>query len=182
MKEHKQSIEYDDMLFHHGVRIVLQDGSEILTVLLLSLFLHQGRAAVLYTSTFAILRIHTGGLHAGTPAGCFIGYLAMYLAVTGYSLLPLNPSVCFFLSLISTLIILRNAPAEHILNPLTVQEYQYNRKCVRILIPLYLLTESVLISCGSMLYRTMSAVLILTALLLLVFIRSDQYGGNRNAS
>ena len=129
-QEYTKTLEkYSDLdkeLIRHGLNIILLDGSEIMTVLLVSLVFHVFPESLVYVFLFSYLRICCGGYHCMSSQNCFLLYLVMYLLFLLSLKLELH-GYMFVLSN-SALFLLAKAPVQHVLNPLTKEEYLLNRR------------------------------------------------------
>ena len=83
---------------------------------------------IVWLLTFTGMRKYSGGWHASTRFRCFLSYQAVFvlmLMCSGF-ITDLRIIVCTFLGSVSYTI--RNAPVQHIFNPLSEQEKLKNRK------------------------------------------------------
>lgn len=121
---------YERTLLTHGLDIAVCDGLTILTALLVSYSANQLYAGIAYTVSFSILRSHSGGWHAPNRLLCFFSYHAVFslmlllcrfsFAIYG-GLILLIPASSYTID---------NAPIEHILCPLSPEEYLHNHNKV----------------------------------------------------
>ena len=131
--------QYDEMessLIDHGIRIIVQDFSCFLPVILMTAMLHRIHIGLLYIVLYAFLRIHCGGYHARTRSGCIAVYFLMFLFYYYFRAFPISVFSVSLL-LISSVYILKNAPFMHIYNPLTLSEVHHNRTIARFLAVVY---------------------------------------------
>ncbi len=163
----------DQLLLDHGLHILLQDGSEYLSVFLLSLFLRRIPETLLFCATFLPLRVRCGGLHARSPAACFAGFLMMYAFVLLFSSLSPAPPVLFLSCILSVLLLRKRVPAVHPLNPLSSGEYALCRRLAVCYLFLFTAAEAVLLLLQSSLSAIIPAVFLLNVILVLL-----QSGGN----
>lgn len=120
------SSEYERELLKHGIQIILNDGLNIITVLLICRFLHADIVGYCYIISFALLRRYSGGWHAPTHFTCFITYQSLFLITLGFSSMEINimtKSVIFILFSVLTGVM---GPVAHWLNPLTEPERSKN--------------------------------------------------------
>ncbi|MDF2886914.1 MAG: Accessory regulator [Lacrimispora sp.] len=90
--------EDDNITIQYGVELILDNLLKLLFIQLLGILLGKGIETFLVLFVFCILRLHAGGVHAKTNAGCFLGMLVIWL-------LSLSGAVTFQLNLLSVLAI-----------------------------------------------------------------------------
>ena len=120
--------ETEQLLIRHGLEIVILDGSEILSVLVYSLFKGCFVSILVYDFFFSWLKKHCGGWHCPTKGSCFMMYWLMYLCFCGLMCIQLDLPVHFLL-VISVLYIAVSAPVQHRMSPMSAEEFTYNRHC-----------------------------------------------------
>ena len=120
--------EYDEMLVRHGIDIILCDGSEVVTVLLVSLLSHQFLITCYYIIVFGFLRVNCGGWHAKTAECCFVVYCSLYLLFLMLYRIIIPEWAVWTLLLVNIGYIIINCPVQHIFNPLSKKEVLMSRK------------------------------------------------------
>jgi len=130
MKRYINMSEYQELLFLHGIDIIVNDGKNVLIVLLLSFVFHRFWETALFIMTFSLLRIHSGGYHAETHAGCFCGYLATYFLFLGMIRISLSMELSLIIDFLCSSYIIINGPVEHKNNPLTEGERKRNMQYI----------------------------------------------------
>ena len=111
-------------LIRYGLEIVLLNGSEILDILIISLFLKKFSVTVICTVFYSWLRIHSGGYHCKSKGSCFVSYVLFFLCFVLCTDIKINA----LLYAVSVFYIAVNAPLQHVLNPLSASEIRYNRR------------------------------------------------------
>lgn len=160
--------EYDSILLRHGISILLQDGSEMISAMILGTLMHRTVETLIFLICFCSLRIHTGGLHARTPAGCYIGFMAMFLAVLCFCRSDIPLHICGILSILSALYIVFCAPAEHPLNPLTPAQKVSAKRCSFYLVLISLVCEAAFVYLNPSFIRPITAGLLLNCILMIL--------------
>lgn len=136
----KQGILQDDDIkkCNYGLDIFLSSTLEVLSILIISLFINNFIETILFFTAFIPLRIYAGGYHAKTRLKCFIVSIIVYtlFTVTTNSIpekyYGLSTSL---LTLISLTIILPNEPVIHYNKTVTkTEKNNYKKICSRICI------------------------------------------------
>lgn len=151
-------------LLKHGIHIVMQDTACILPVLVFAWWRGNIFYGVIYVTTYAFLRIHSGGWHAPTPIGCILLYISQYMIVdmcinTGWFLSKL------FILLLCSKYLYDQMPFQHQYQPLIKKELQKNKKTARVLVLIYLISYVISYSFLPKLANCFFFVLAYTALL-----------------
>ena len=160
--------EYDSLLLKHGISILLQDGSEMISALIIGSIMHRTADTLIFLICFCFLRIYTGGLHARTPAGCYFGFMTMFAAVLVFCSMDIPVFVSAALSILSALYIMIFSPAEHPLQPLTPEQKmsaKHNALCLTLI---YLLCEAVFICLRSAFIKPVTAAILLNCILMIL--------------
>ena len=113
------------ILLNHGIDIVISDGINMTVLLMISAAAGDLLQGIVWLLTFTGMRKYSGGWHASTRFRCFLSYQAVFvlmLMCSGF-ITDLRIIVCTFLDSVSYTI--RNAPVQHIFNPLSEQEKAY---------------------------------------------------------
>ncbi len=173
--------EYDLLLLRHGISILLQDGSEMISALIFGAFMHRTIDALIFLICFCSLRIYTGGLHARTPAGCYCGFMMMFAAVLGFCSMSIPVFVSAILSMISALYIILCSPAEHPLNPLTPSQKRSAKQHALVLTLTGLIFESVLIYLKPACIKPITAAFLLNCILMILLKCSGFLRGRKDA-
>ena len=118
--------ETEQLLIRHGLEIVFLDGSELLSVLGYSVWRDCFISSLVYVVFFSWLRKHCGGWHCPTKTACFVMYWIMYLCFCRLLFMQFCLPVHFLL-IISILYLAGSAPVQHRLNPMSAEEFTYNR-------------------------------------------------------
>ncbi len=114
-------------LLKHGIDIIINDSTNMLCLLFISLIAGDILQGIIYLLAFTCLRRHSGGWHASTRLLCFISYQIVFIIMLLWSKIHLNMFVIILLFIISIGYIFTNAPVQHLYNPLTDQEVSENR-------------------------------------------------------
>ncbi len=160
--------EYETLLLRHGISILLQDGSEMISALILGSLMHRTAETLIFLICFCTLRVHAGGFHARTPAGCYCGFMALFLAVLGFCSIRIPFCISGILSILSALYIVFRAPAEHPLNPLTPDQKASAGRSAFYLTSFSLICEAVLICLHSAYVNPITAALLLNCILMIL--------------
>ena len=126
VSEHTCYSQKELALIRYGLDVVLLNGSEILCILIISLFLKKFTVTLIYTVFYSWLRIHCGGYHCKNKGSCFVSYVLFFLCFVLCTDMELNV-LLYLLYVVSVFYIAVNAPVQHILNPLSASEIRYNR-------------------------------------------------------
>ncbi len=119
--------ELEKELVSHGMDILICDGRNFVSVILLSFFLGTTRRTILYLVILSCLRGHTGGWHSKTELGCFVTYNISYLLLIWLSYRSIHPYIMNLIISTSASYIIWFSPIEHINNPLSNQEREKNK-------------------------------------------------------
>ena len=119
--------ELDRELVSHGIDILICDGRNYVSTILLSFFFGTTRRTILYLIILSCLRGHTGGWHSKTELGCFVTYNISYLLLIWLSYRGIHPFFMNLIILTAVSYIIWFSPIEHINNPLSNQEREKNR-------------------------------------------------------
>ena len=125
--EKRNYSETEKILIRHGLEIVILDGSEILSVLVYSVFKGCFVSSLVYVFFFSWLRIHCGGYHCKSKGSCFVSYVLFFLCFVLCADIELN-MLLYLLYVVSVFYIAVNAPLQHVLNPLSASEIRNNRR------------------------------------------------------
>jgi accessory gene regulator B len=106
----KEDIE----IYEYGLEILLLTIFEVVSIIVISIFLNKLFVTLLFLLSFCVLRLFAGGYHAKTSGRCYLEFLAVYTIylITQYLSLPLTVVPIAF-SAISELVILLYAPVDH---------------------------------------------------------------------
>lgn len=167
----------DRDLFIHGIKIFINDGLNLFSILIIGLFTNTALTSLIYFFLFGLLRTKTGGFHNTTKLKCFFTYIFLYLLFIFLShtiFLELN-FLNFILTTSSAFIIFFFSPLQHINNPLSLELVRINAKQARqrclLIYGLYML----LFICDIQFTRTFSIVLIYTSALMLLHMKTKYY-------
>ncbi|MCR4950366.1 MAG: accessory gene regulator B family protein [Solobacterium sp.] len=127
MSEHTCYSQKELALIRYGLEVVLLNGSEILCILIISLFLKKFAVTLIYTVFYSWLRIHCGGYHCKSKGSCFVSYVLFFLCFVLCADMELN-MLLYLLYFVSVFYIAVNAPLQHVLNPLSASEIRNNRR------------------------------------------------------
>lgn len=104
-------------IFQYGMEVFLLSVFEILSILLLSLYISNTLNTVMFFSAFLPLRLYAGGYHAKTRFSCFMILIAVYVAMTCITESLVNSCLSIIITLATTIniiIVLVYAP---VVNP-----------------------------------------------------------------
>lgn len=122
----------ESVLLQHGINTIINDSINILSIIILAFLFNDILNGVLYAYVFSSLRRHSGGWHASSRIRCFISYqlvfLIMLFLINTSNIESNNLSIIIYS--LSILYILKNAPVEHIYNPLSEDERLKNTRIV----------------------------------------------------
>lgn len=131
----KNNTNYSDSdigLIYHGLQIVLQDGSEILSALITGFCFHRFLPVLLYVLIYGLLRTRCGGHHSKTRPGCYVTYMMLFFIFLFFLSFPF-PEYFVIPVFLSVLYIVKNAPVQHLYNPLSYNEMMKNQTESRLL-------------------------------------------------
>lgn len=168
--------EYDSLLLKHGISIFLQDGSEMISALIIGSIMHRTADTLIFLICFCSLRVYTGGLHARTPAGCYCGFMMMFAGVLAFCSMNIPASVCAVLSILSALYVIVFSPAEHPLQPLTPEQKISAKRRASCLTLTGLICETVFICLRSAFIKPVTAALLLNCILMILLKGSKDAG------
>lgn len=110
-------------IYQYGFQIGLEMGSCFLVSLGIALYLHMIPQFFVFTGIFMLLRTYAGGLHLNSYLGCFICSTAVQtITLLINSQYAIVFPVAWGIILISTALILKNAPVENINRELDAEE------------------------------------------------------------
>lgn len=113
-------------IYQYGFQIGLEMGSCFLVSLGIALYLHMIRQFFVFTGVFMLLRTYVGGLHLNSYLGCFICSIAVQtITLLINSTYAIVFPVAWGIILISTVLILKNAPVENINRELDAEEKKH---------------------------------------------------------
>ena len=113
-------------IYQYGFQIGLEMGSCFLVSLGIALYLHMIPQFFVFTGVFMLLRTYAGGLHLNSYLGCFICSTAVQtITLLINSQYAIVFPVAWGIILISTALILKNAPVENINKELDVEGKKY---------------------------------------------------------
>ena len=124
----KYSFSDCQMVFlSHGIDIIVNDSINMLFLLFIAFISRDLFQGIVYLLSFTSMRRHSGGWHASTRLLCFLSYqlVFVFLLVCSNFITDFRIIILMFLGSISYII--KNAPVQHIYNPLTEQEVINNR-------------------------------------------------------
>lgn len=105
----------DKESYIYGMELIMEKVLTYLALLILALYFKLLIPSLLFVTFFVLLRGYTGGYHANTYAGCFVGTILMYLACSQVVAPLLQKNKMFLLPglIITAIIILKLAPVNH---------------------------------------------------------------------
>ena len=113
-------------IYQYGFQIGLEMGSCFLVSLGIALYLHMIPQFFVFTGIFMLLRTYAGGLHLNSYLGCFICSTAVQtITLLINSQYAIMFPVAWGIILISTALILKNAPVENINRELDAEEKKH---------------------------------------------------------
>ena len=113
-------------IYQYGFQIGLEMGSCFLVSLGIALYLHMIPQFFVFTGVFMLLRTYVGGLHLNSYLGCFICSIAVQtITLLINSTYAIVFPVAWGIILISTVLILKNAPVENINRELDAEEKKH---------------------------------------------------------
>lgn len=120
----------------YGLDIFISSIAEVLSILIISAFVHNFAETLLFFTSFIPLRVYAGGYHAETRVKCFLMSIVVYVIftmivrITPTELyLPLNIS----LTILSLIIVLAAAPViHHNKNVSTMERVNYRKISLRL--------------------------------------------------
>lgn len=116
-------------IYQYGFQIGLEMLSCFLVCLGIAIYLHMILQFLVFTGVFMLLRTYAGGLHLNSYFGCFICSTAvqtLVLLIDSYYTVMLP--IAWGIILISSILILNNAPVENINRELDEEEKRYCKK------------------------------------------------------
>lgn len=126
--------EEEREVYEYGLECTLNELVSDLILMAAAVLLHRVWQMILWIVVFNVLRVHVGGYHARTPAGCLIGStLTGIVCVLAYPLL-LHRRICIAFAMAACcLIIWRIAPVTHLNHPVTEARLRRVGKRARVL-------------------------------------------------
>lgn len=121
----------------YGIEFFIVSVLEILSILILSLFLGNFSETLFYFIAFIPLRLYAGGYHADSKLKCYIILIAVYVAFT--VLLKIIPTSCYtyielFSIILTVIMILKFAPIVSSKKNINEKETAFYRKvCIWIM-------------------------------------------------
>lgn len=115
-------------LLNHGINILINDGINMIFLLMISSIADDLFHGIIYLLTFSSMRKYSGGWHASTRLRCFLSYQAVFILMLLCAGWVTDSRVIIVCYLISISYILMNAPVQHIYNPLSECEKLENRR------------------------------------------------------
>ena len=115
-------------LLNHGIDILTNDGINMIVLLMISVLAGDLFHGIIYILVFTSMRKHSGGWHASTRLRCFLSYQVVFMLMLLCARWITNSWMNIFLFLISISYIIKNAPVQHIYNPLSECEKLENRR------------------------------------------------------
>ena len=115
----------------YGIDIFLSSFIEILSILLIAIFMKAFLETVLLFVAFIPLRVYAGGYHADTKLKCYLISLGMYgIFYTIMKFVPCNTYqiINLFCTVFSTVIVVLNAPVIHFNKTINDIEKKHYRK------------------------------------------------------
>ena len=113
-------------IYQYGFQIGLEMGSCFLVSLGIALYLYMIPQFFVFTGVFMLLRTYVGGLHLNSYLGCFICSIAVQtITLLINSTYAIVFPVAWGIILISTVLILKNAPVENINRELDAEEKKH---------------------------------------------------------
>lgn len=156
--------EKDKIMLHHGIDILICDGSNILCLLIIAYLSNHFLYGVLYVILFSMLRGYSGGWHSSTRLGCFIIYQIMFLLSLTIGSLSIPSCLSDIVFIFASVYTLVNLPVQHIYNPLTENERKRNMVKTRIVLFCILILYMIFVSMHLPYYRVISQVVLWNAL------------------
>lgn len=119
--------------FLYGIEISLLFIFDVLSLILIGAITGHLLEIFFFTMGFTPLKVHAGGYHAKTPLQCVLIYIiVVYLSivVTQSFMNSIIFQICILAGLvISSIILIKFAPAESINKPLCQEQKRHNRTC-----------------------------------------------------
>lgn len=116
------------VLLSHGIDIVINDSINFLSILVISAAAGDFLQGLIYILVFTSMRRHSGGWHASTKLFCFLSFQIVFIILLLCHTYIKSTLLITLLYIISTAYIMKNAPVQHLYNPLTESEISENRK------------------------------------------------------
>lgn len=117
-------------IYYYGFELMISTSFAIISILLMSFFLQKSEISIVFLLCFISIRLFSGGFHADTYGKCFLLTNSLFLIccilVSAYGLL--SQKCWMVLLLISAIYIWRNAPVEHVQNPLNPDKIKKNKR------------------------------------------------------
>ena len=115
----------------YGLDIIISSAFEIISILVISVFLHNFLETVVFFGCFIPLRIYAGGYHAKTRLRCLFVSIIVYMIFT--TIIYITPAkvyfkLCLLLSFISLVVVFVLAPIIHSNKNVNKIEKRYYRK------------------------------------------------------
>lgn len=128
-----EAIKKEDIdVCRYGLDVFLSSVLEVLSIFLISLFVHNFLETVLFFTAFIPLRIFAGGYHADTKLRCYFVSLGVYavFSIITFCTMPESYQVVSLISIvISEIVVLAFAPVIHKNKSINAIEKNFYRKC-----------------------------------------------------
>lgn len=121
-------------IYEYGLECTLNELASDVLLLVAAVFLHRVWQMLLWIAVFNIMRIHVGGYHAKTPAGCLFGStMAGIVCVMVYPLLARPAWLMWGAMIACNIVIWMIAPVTHPNHPVSEKRLQVVGKRAKIL-------------------------------------------------
>ncbi len=128
-------------LLNYGVTVAKLLFANLLSAIIISIFLDTTFYCILFLGAFAPLRRYSGGFHAGSPIVCFLEsqILVLFAQIFATNFTKINPAyeIILFLSLLCCIIIFIKSPIYSRYKPLNPKEIIAYRRLARYLSIIY---------------------------------------------
>ncbi len=158
----------DAEIQEYGLFCLVETVAFHLAQLLLAILVHRVPESLLFDATFLLLRSHTGGYHAETPARCFVLSIAVWAGVIWMSQW-VPTMLCLILGILSIGAIWKLAPLPHENNPYSPERLRQVTIHMRVILLLFAGLTAILFALKWMIYaRLVLLVLVCTAVSLYI--------------
>ena len=127
---------YDKEIYHYSIQVLIEKIVGFLAILMISVKCEVLLETVLFVFCFSCIRGHTGGFHAKSFWGCFIGAIGIYIAYIKcfYPFLLRNMDINMLMLLIAGVLIFIIGAVNHPNMDWNKEEYNASKMIARVVV------------------------------------------------
>lgn len=173
-------LDEDKELYYHAIKLIIHEWSTYVFLIVIACFVNAIIPTILYIVLLTLIRRYSGGYHADTYFMCWFLYTIFYLIFLVLFKMNMfsNVYVSLMVLISSSFYIYKNAPVQHINNPLEVIEKHKYRKFTMLILWSYICTYLILQIINSKISSIVLIVLLFNALLMFFLKQSKSYIGD----